>query len=240
MASKKTVELRKAKEKRQKMIVIGGAVILVAVLAIQLPKLMSHPSPKTTPIATGTSSTATAASAAATATAAASTAVVLVSSDVPAEPGPGQLVVFNHFQSKDPFVQQLSDQTSAGSASSSATASPTTAAAQTAPKTAVTSSSPASVTATVISPATTSTTTTGKTIVISTNGKAEHVTVGASFPTGAPLFLLVSATNSSAQIAVAGGSYADGSPTVKLTKGKPLTLMDTNTNEKYVLIFISG
>src|SRR5437899_1760307 len=106
MASKKTVELKKAKEKRQKVIAIGGAVLLVAVLAIQVPKLMSHSGPKTTPVANGTA--ATVAAAAAPATAASSATVVLVSSDVPAKPGPGQLVVFNHFQSKDPFVQQLS------------------------------------------------------------------------------------------------------------------------------------
>ncbi|HEX4526425.1 MAG TPA: hypothetical protein VH108_06740 [Gaiellaceae bacterium] len=245
MASKKTVELRKAKEKRQKLIAIGGAVLLVAVLAVQLPKLMSHPGTKTTPLATGTSTPATAAVAGAPTTSStpastgSSTTAVLVTSDVPAEADPGQLVVFDRFQSKDPFIQQLSEQSSTGSASASATTASATG--QTAPKTALTSSATPSVTATVISPAkTTAATTTGKTVVISTNGKAEHVQVGASFPSAGPLFLLVSATNSSAKIAVAGGSYADGSATVTLTKGKPLTLMDTNTHEQYVLLFVSG
>lgn len=249
MASKKTQQLKKAKEHRQKRIAIGGAVLLVLVLVIQVPRTMHRLHPKSTApaaastttspdtSATGTPAAASGstsgmstdgtAAAASNGQAAATSPAVLADSDVPLKPGRGKLVVFDRFESKDPFVQQVSDdQSTSGGASAPAGTAQTPL-----PQTSST---------TVLRPVTGAKTASSRnSIVISTNGVSEPVAVGSTFPSQDATFRLVSVTASGAQIAVAGGSYADGSATVTLVKGKPLTLMNTRTGARYRLVYVS-
>ena len=53
------------------------------------------------------------------------------------------------------------------------------------------------------------------------------------------IFKLVSLTKNGAKIAIAGGSLDNGAPTVTLTKGKPVTLMNTADGTRYVLRLVS-
>src|SRR5205085_10989857 len=62
---------------------------------------------------------------------------------------------------------------------------------------------------------------------ISVDGVSETVKVGSSFPAAQPLFVLVSLTRTTAKIGISGGSLESGAATVTLTKGKPLTLLNT-------------
>ena len=77
------------------------------------------------------------------------------------------------------------------------------------------------------------------TATISVNGLNSSVSIGASFPSGAPVFTLVSLTRSSAKIGIAGGSYESGAATVTLNKGKAVTLVNTADGTRYVLRLVS-
>jgi hypothetical protein len=238
--AKKREQQRKAKERRQKQIALGGAVILAAVLAIQLPKLMksAHRSPVTVAVTTTASAstpptaaepaspTTQGASVSTSASAPAATAAAspvgssgLADTDPVQKAGQGQLVVFDRFESKNPFVQQLSQQSTSGSGGAGSGAGQTTVANPPTPPNPPTTSAIAS-------------------ILLSTNGVLQPVAVGDTFPAQDPTFDLVSATAMGAKIAIAGGSYADGSTTVTLVKGKPLTLLNTKTGARYTLLYV--
>jgi hypothetical protein len=148
-------------------------------------------------------------------------------------PGPGQLVSFGRFVSKDPFVQQTGRQCAddsgqtivcAGGSGSRASARPKKPAVETTPSVTVQRTTP---TNSSIGAA-----------QISVNGASESVAVGASFPVSDPMFKLVAATGKSARIAIDGGSYADGSATITLKKGRPVTLVNTADGTRYRLLLL--
>jgi hypothetical protein len=130
MATKR-VDPLKAKEAKQKKIAIGGAVLLVALIAFQGPKTMKMlqgPQPVTTPAATTaapaptTPGTAPVTGGTAAGGAPTTDAPVAELASVPdSDPAPdgeqGQLATFERFASKDPFVQQVSETTPASSES---------------------------------------------------------------------------------------------------------------------------
>src|SRR5687767_6992372 len=114
MAPRKRVDPLQAKAAKQKKIAIGGVVVLCLLLAIQGPKtlkMLKGPSPTTAaapaPVAPATPVPGAPAPADG---AAAPTGVTdlsaLVDSDLPPAPDTGQLVSFERFASKDPFVPQ--------------------------------------------------------------------------------------------------------------------------------------
>jgi hypothetical protein len=239
----------KAKAKRQKIYAGIGGVILLAVLAFQVPRTlkMMHPadaSSSSPPPASTTASTATPISApslsggnAAAATAAPGGDGITDPDAVPL-PQSGQLLAFGLFRSKDPFVQQLNlngatgptgPTSSAGATGSSGPAAEGSGAAGGGGSTPT--SPPASTPATPAAPLTAA--------VISVNGAPESVQVGGTFPTSDPYFKLVSLTKKGAKISIAGGSLDNGAPTVTLTKNKALTLMNTADGTRYVLRLVS-
>lgn len=253
----------KAKAKRQKVIAAVGGVLLLAVLAFQVPRTMKmmHPqdqsaqssSPSTTtstisgtpalapPSLDGSTATASSASGASTASAAATTADGISDPAGPLPPDAGQLVSFSQFKSKDPFKQQIS--TGCGAASSQApgvvcaTGSGGSSGGSTA------KSGAAKMTTSLSSPAKPARKLTfakATTATISVNGAKSTVSVGKSFPTAAPVFSLVSLIGGSAKIGIAGGSYESGAATVTLTKGKTITLMNTADGTRYVLQLVAA
>ena len=155
----------------------------------------------------------------------------------------GQLVSFERFTSKDPFVPQAvvtpapasDDEADAGRRGSS-TRAPIrwTAASRRAPR-ALTGSegSGGSAGGTAAPAAPTAATVTS----ISVNGTAEDVELKKSFPGTLPTFVLVSLAKDgkSVQIGIAGGSYANGGQTIQLRLGKPLTLQNTADGTRYEL-----
>jgi hypothetical protein len=236
---------RAAKDKKMKKVAIGLSVVLVAVLAYQVPKLLHSSQTGSSPVATTTAAGATSAPttgvpATATPTTASGTAAAaltpasskLPSSDTLPKVGKGQLFAFNHFASKDPFVQQVDPNAGQPGSSSSSSSSSTSASASSAP----TAAAPA---AKVTQQHSTRVLAVTGAARISVNGRIQVVRVGASFPSANPLFTLVSVKNGVARIGIASGSYSSGARTVSLGAGRTLTLVDTADGIRYQLQLLS-
>jgi hypothetical protein len=249
----------KAKAKRQKIFAAIGGVILLGLLAFQVPRTMKmlHPAEESTsssaPAAT-TTTTPTSPIAAPSLTGGNATAAAapggdgLVDADAPPAPQSGQLLAFGLFRTKDPFKQQLEVDDGTGSSGTTPSTGSTgstgakPSAAPTGGGGAVVSGSGGSnakggtaPTLRVTSPAPGAVTT----AEIAVNGVAQTVQVGGVFPSSDPFFKLVKLTRKGAQISIAGGSLANGAPTVMLTKTKPLTLQNTSDGTRYVLRLLS-
>lgn len=238
--------LRQSKERRQKQIAVGGAILLAILLAFELPHYLGGGSSSSSPPAGTTAATATTATTAAangTPTASASTSpssaaaamtprthTRLPNSDVPPARKKSQLASFEHFDSKDPFVQQVSAETAPTSPAPAPALGGSSAPAGGGPSNGV----PAQQTAARV--------TLGRetAATIEVNGKPETVQVGSTFPSTNPIFKLVSLSNGAAEIGIANGAYSSGAQTVSLTVGNPLTLVDTADGVRYELQLLSG
>jgi hypothetical protein len=229
---------REAKDKRMKMVAAGLGVVLVAVLAFEVPKVMHNGSSSATPPAatttagtsttpTGTPVTTAPGTAAAAVTPTGSTK--LPNSDTPPRISKSTLYSFSHFSGKDPFVQQIGSgpatgvQTASASVPSSSSGSGNSA-----------SSSGSSQQEHVRTLAA------NGSARISVNGRLETVRVGGTFPSANPLFRLVAISNGVARIAIANGSYTSGAHTISLSRGHALTLVDTADNVRYRIRLIAA
>jgi hypothetical protein len=216
-----------AKAARQKKIVIVGSILFAVIMVIQVPRMMKQ--------LKGPSATA----APATAVAPLPAPLTPASSGVPTvatAPATDKLVSFERFDSKDPFIQQVSESsavpakketggsaTGASAAKSTATVTPTTQ--PTAFKTDAGGGAAAS--------------TGAQTATIQVNGSEQTVSESKTFPKSDPVFKLVSVAQESAQIAIADGSFKDGDKTIRLTTGKSLTLLNTADGKRYKLLLVS-
>ncbi|TML24562.1 MAG: hypothetical protein E6G28_00550 [Actinobacteria bacterium] len=106
---------RAARERKQKIFVAVGGLLLLALLAFELPHYLggssgSSSTPPTTTTADASAASGTTPQAAASTPAATTTSapVSLAGASRPPAPGPGQLSSFSKFPGKDPFVQQVS------------------------------------------------------------------------------------------------------------------------------------
>ena len=236
---KRLQDVRAAKDRRAKIMAIGGAVLLVAILAFELPHYLggsksSAPAAATTTSATAGSTTPSATSmpvATASGTAAATAAPVtgstkLPNSDVAPNRTKSQLYAFDTFAGKDPFVQQIDTQTGSSSSSTTGIGAPTTSA----PTTGTTS----------VQQTSARTLTSAGVATIAVNGKSETVRVGKSFPSANPVFTLVSLAHGVAKIGIANGSYTSGARNVRLSAGRSLTLVDTANGARYTVRLLSG
>jgi len=223
-----TADARAARERKQKIFVIVGGLLLVGILAIQLPKLLGG---SESPSAAATTETTTASGEVTTGTTttptttgvAVPTSAVLTDTDRPLPVGPGQLRSFSVFTRKDPFVQQIAGstaRTSGGDGGGSGVAS---------------GEKPPSKGFTVGGTATAAVT------VISVNGARQTLAAGTAFPASDPVFVLVAEQPDakSVVIGVAGGAYASGDRTAKLKVGKPLVLVNTTTGARYRLVLVA-
>jgi hypothetical protein len=225
----------KAKAKRQKIIAAVGAVLLLAVLAIQVPRTMKmlnaeapvpppasatptsgDPSVLPTPGSVGGSTPTPAVG---------ESGGTLIDSDVAPTPEAGQLVSFGRFESKDPFAQQI-DLDAAGASGGGGEKQPADPGSPPKPG-GMTSGEPRAAPARPAAAA--------GTAVISVNGAEETVAVKSDFPKAEPVFTLVSLAGGEAKIAIAGGALASGAPTLTLKKGTPVTLVNTADGIRYEL-----
>lgn len=259
MAGKKRVDPIKQREKRSKIAATAGVVLLVAVGVFEIPSMlavMNKKAPAGSTYDPGPSSVVpgslpnVALGGGGTAPAAASVGGQLVDTDVPPTGSDSQLVSFSAFQGKNPFTPQVSSSSSSSTdsgASTSGTSAPTTANKPGADVSPVTPSTPSpgqTVLPSTTPPATTVTATTTAfsaqpTASISVNGVVTRIASQGTFPTGAPVFRLVSWSGSSAQIAIVGGSYAAGNPTLRLRVGVPVTLENQTDGKRYKLTLLS-
>jgi hypothetical protein len=233
---KRMQNLREAKDRRTKKVALGLSVVLVAVLAFEVPKMLHSSASSSPPAATTTTDASTAASTTPATTVSGTAATVqpttastkLPNSDVAPQHSKGQLYSFNHFAGKDPFVQQVSD------------AAPATVQTAGAVIAGVSGGSVASSagSGTPHHPSRTLAATGAARIAV--NGRVEVVRVGASFPSSNPLFRLVSASHGGVRIGIANGSYSSGARTVSLTLGRSLTLVDTADGIRYKITLLAA
>jgi hypothetical protein len=243
----------KAKAKRQKMIAAVGGVLLLGLLAFQVPRTMkmlkqnqgtsssSTPAASTTatPGSTPLAPPALDGSGASVASATATSVDGVSDPSNPLPPAAGQLVSFSKFKSKDPFHQQVTECGAAADSNSDSTGSATCAADT--PKAPAKKKTPASGVVVITKGTTAKTASSAKVTKakITVNGSPSSVAVGSSFPASSPVFTLVSLTPRAAKIGIAGGSYENGAATVTLAKGKTITLMNTADGTRYVLRLVA-
>lgn len=229
-------DLKAQKDRKQKIILAVGGVLLAGVLALQLPKLLKHssstsaapPATVTTPGDAGTpaapsvtpGSPSAPVNVSATKASAQLAGVVLTPAKTP-DAVQGELWSFSRFKTKDPFMQQVNDGSSSGATTASAGTSgaPTT-----------TGATPGTTggggPATAIAPLAYAT--------LLVNGRPQQLTLKQLFPKADPIFVLVKLIGENARIGVAGGSFTAGN-TVVLQLGKKVTLMNTTTGQRYVV-----
>lgn len=209
---------RAARERKQKIFVAVGGLVLVALLAIQLPRVLGGssssggPSDRTSRVGAGDGG----GSAAPQPTGTRSLAALQ-----------GQLTSFGRFGVKDPFMQQVK---------LGATSAPSTSATGHAP-----ASAPKKSAKTPTQGFTVGTQPTASMTVISVNGARQALSAGTRFPAADPVFVLVAEQQKSKSvvIGIAGGAYASGSRTTKLVLGKPLVLVNTTTGARYKLVLVA-
>jgi hypothetical protein len=264
----KKIDPVKAKAKRQKKIAIVGGVVLLALLAFQLPrtmKMLKSPGNVTTSSSTTTSSTSTTpgstplapptldggsstdagAGGTGTGSAVATSSDGVRDPDTPLPADAGQLVSFSRFKSKDPFLQQV---TPCGQPTCDTGSSPSSGAVtSTSQPAAVTSGGGNSTSAGRSKPAPTKIASVQpaapvapvSSAVISINGQPETVTVGKTFPAADPVFVLTKATRAYVMVSISGGALQSGAGAVKVAKGKSVTLRNTADGTQYVLKLVS-
>lgn len=209
-----TPEEKAARERKQKIFVLVGGLLLLALLAIQLPKLLGGSS---TPEAAATTASDTT-----TPTPAGGSPVALAGA--PASES-GKLTSLSAFKPKDPFVQQVVTQNGAETAPAEGGAKSTSPAVkgEKPTKFATGKSSPAAVT------------------IVTVNGARQVLEPGMRFPTADPLFVLVAEKPGAKAVVVGivGGAYSGGDKTTTLKVGKPLTLVNTTTGARYKISLVS-
>jgi hypothetical protein len=250
-SNKRAAAMAAAKQKKQKMIAIGGFVVLLAVMAFTMPKTLKmlkgpQPIPDAPAQTTATPAPTAPGTATPTPTPEVSAAELIDTGGVP-EPTEGHFISFERFASKDPFAQQV-DGASASTPPPAGTPQkqePGTGAQPgedpSKPPSAPPPGAPAPSTPTTPAPSETEPKPKPKptSAVISINGVRETVKVGDNFPKEEEIFELVALTPTGAKIGIAGGSLTGGAPTVTLEKGKKVTLMNTADGTQYELVLIS-
>jgi hypothetical protein len=240
MAKTKRQTVKAAKDARQKKIAIVGGVVLLALLAIQVPRtlnmLSSAPAPAPVPAeASPATVPAPAGAADPSSTAPAPSApAVLVDSDPLPSRSPSHVVTFERFASKDPFVQQVSPEPPVAvtpAPVASAVAAPAPQIAAPTPQASAPAPAPTAAPAPTRAPS--------GSVVVEVNGKRETVALNGTFPQSDPTFRLVSVSGQTAMIGLAGGAYANGVQTIALQAGKLLTLANTADGARYELRLVA-
>jgi hypothetical protein len=238
-----------ARQRKQKIIVAVGFVLLAGLMVIQGPKLLdafggggstaapaADESTEATPAA-GTENGATAAPPPAHVTAPKSAqaelAGVIIIPEQPVKPGDGQLGSFSRFDSKDLFVQRVKDEILAADAATSAPAG------QAAPQAA----KPAKDQGKGNAGASTGGMVVGSDAapdplptmaMLKVNGNLVTLEQGKRFPRGDGAFMLKTLKRGSVGISVADGEFAGGG-VLSLRLGRKVTLINTATGARYVV-----
>jgi hypothetical protein len=250
------------RQSKQKKLLIALVPVLIAVLAFALPRTLKQlrgtetPPAETTAAATAegvapaqtdgspadgtqTAPQATAEASGDPAVIAASAKRVLKDTDAPPAADEGQLISFNRFEARDPFVQIVDDQpvdtsTTDASGGTSAPVPP--------PATGVTTPPPTT------PPPTTGGTTDGSTdtggqvtdVKIAVNGRVSVVAVGDTFPESDPAFKVVSVSSDSIEIGLVSGSFSSGNATLTLKLGEPVTLISQPDGARFTIKFVGS
>jgi hypothetical protein len=214
---------RDSAERRKKLLLAGLVALFVAVLVVELPKIMKRSSSLSSTASTSVATTAT-------------PAVTLGGSTPLTVADAKRLRQIRRLEARDPFVPLIHEGTTASSsASTPASTQPSfhftpSATASGAP--AVTTSAltrpvhmkPAAPTA----------------AVIWTNGHRQVVGLGQTFKIGQVQFRLVAVMRKAVRLKIVGGAFASGKPTITARKGHRVKLTNTATGIEYGLLFTAG
>jgi hypothetical protein len=234
--AKRSQDLAAAKAKKQKIILIVGGVLLLAVAAFQGPKLMkgsgSTAAPEASSASAGSGSAVTpgAVGVVSAPKGSAMVAGVVLPKATVLKVAPSQLASFTLFEVKDPFVPGVGETVAAAdTASQDSTVPPPDAATGDATTAGGDASATTGGTPTPAAPPPPFAYAT-----INFDGKPQQVQAKDQFPTAAPLFVVRSVKKHQVKIGVAGGSF-DDNQAVTLKQGKKVTLVNTATGVRYVL-----
>jgi hypothetical protein len=224
MAAKNTADVKAAKEAKQKKLLIALGVVLLGLMAFQLPKLMGGSEPAAAPATTvpvaGDPATVAPASPGAVSPTTGAADLAAAAKGARPKAGESQLASFTLFEAKDPFVQKIVEQTDSGKPASGADSGKGASAGAAAGGITVGGGSTPAV---VYEFAT-----------LSVNGEPEAVTLKGEFPVDDPMFVVAAVGKSQIKVGVAGGKLTNGKlATIKL--GKSLTLVNDATGARYVI-----
>lgn len=209
---------RAARERKQKIFVAVGGLVLVGLLAIQLPKLLGGSS---SPSSASSATTPDTSAVAPSGTSAVASRILV------AQPG---LTSFSRFGGQDPFVQRVkfSDSSSPSGSTGAKSSGKSSSGKKSSSKPATRQFSLGAQPAAAMT-------------VISVNGARQALSAGSRFPAADPVFVLVSEDQKTKTVVVgvAGGAYSSGSRTTKLAAGKPLVLVNTTTGARYRLVLVA-
>jgi hypothetical protein len=249
-----------ARERKQKIFLAIGGVVLAALAVIQGPKLLdqlkgSSPAAPAasanstpTPAATGTEGAAptngaaapvaTVATVRAPKSATTQLAGIVIVPEQPAKAGDGQLQSFTLFDRKDPFVQKVTVKlltpeqvAQLGVKQSAPAAKPgVPTGSGSTGGSATGGGSAAGGSTSAPQPVATPLTI----AILKVNGVLQTIELGKRFPKGDPAFVLKSLKRGRVGIAVAGGDFAGGG-VLTLRLGRQITLVNTATGARYVV-----
>ncbi len=221
-------DTRDSKDRRQKIVLAGLVVVLVAVLAWQMPKLLGG---------SGGSSETAAVSETALPVAADPTAAAIQTSAAPVPLTAKEKATARWIKkqaARDPFAPLVGTETSAaGTTTPAGTATP--AASGTTPAPAGTTTAPVG----KPEPATKKPAAVPKVAptaaVIWTNGHRQVVGIKQQFKVGDTTFRLLSVNGTTAKIAPVLGGFEGGKQEITIRKSEPVTVENTTTGVQYVL-----
>jgi hypothetical protein len=236
-----------ARERKQKIVVAVGFVLLAGLMVIQGPKLLdafgggstAAPAADATPEATPAAGTENGAVPAtqpapvkAPKSARAQLAGVIIVPEQPVQPGDGQLGSFSRFDSKDPFIQKVKTELATDAAAPASAGQPAQSgqAQQAAKQAKANGSAPGGmVVGSDAAPDPLPTM-----AMLKVNGKLVTLESGKRFPRGDGAFVLKSLKRGSVGISVADGDFAGGG-VLTLRLGRKVTLINTATGARYAV-----
>jgi len=217
----------KAEERKKKIVLAVASVLLLAVLAFQLPRMLKrlHPASSTAAPASATSGS--------------STAVDPFAS--PAKNGAKRSLLLTHLSPKDPFSPLMREDKTGASSSGPvfgpSSANPTATNATALPKPGAKSGPIPFSTQNPVAPGGSGSRVSVSAAVIWINDSPQIVGLAQAFPAAAPAFKLVSVNAKAVKIRVAGGRFADGRATITVRRGHGVTLVNTTTGVRYDIRF---
>jgi hypothetical protein len=210
-------------DRRKKLILVGLVVVLVALLAFELPKLLKRSGSSSS--AASTSSTTQAGPASESD---GTRSLTAASRSVSVK----RIRVIHQLPPKDLFVPLVHDSSStSSSASPSTTASAPAPAAQPAASASPASTMPAVSTPAHVKPAVPTA------AVIWTNGRRQIVGLSQVFAIGDARFRLVAVTRHAVRIKALGGAFSGRGPAITVSKGHRVKLANMATGVQYSLFF---
>lgn len=210
---------RARKESRQKRLIVVLVPVLVALLAVQAPKVLGQRGQPPAPSAPQAAAPQPGAGEGPGAPVASLADALATDTDIPLEPGEGQLVSFSRFQARDPFEQLVvnepvpSDPGPVPVETGPADPLPL-------PPPVEDDAGPASVTLTV-------------------NGHREVHGEGDSFPDDDPAFRIVSIGSDSIVIGLTDGSFDGGDETITVDLGASVTLVSQPDGARFTITVVA-